>query len=46
MVSRTERDDGTWYECEVCGMLFETREEATEHETRCGGDEADPTYIQ
>jgi len=46
MVSRTERDDGTWYECAVCGMLFEAREEATEHEDRCGGDETDPTYIQ
>jgi rubredoxin len=44
MVSRTVRDDGTWYECEHCGLLFETETEAGEHEQHCEGDDA--SYIQ
>lgn len=45
MVSTTVRDDGTWYECDVCGMLFENEEEAREHERHCEGEE-DASYIQ
>ena len=44
MVVQTERDGATWYECERCGLLLETRTEAERHEERC--DEEDPTYIQ
>jgi len=46
MVSKTVRDNGTWYACEECGMLFETREAASEHERHCAGEEDEPTYIQ
>lgn len=46
MVRRSHRDDGLWYECEGCGMLFETRDEAQDHEDTCDGEGADPTYIQ
>jgi len=45
MVSKTVRDDGTWYACEQCGMLFETRDDAREHERHCDGEE-EPSYIQ
>ncbi|MFC6718178.1 hypothetical protein ACFQGT_11115 [Natrialbaceae archaeon GCM10025810] len=44
MVARTQRDDATWYECETCGMLFDTKEEAVQHEEHC--DDEEPTYIQ
>jgi hypothetical protein len=46
MVSKTARDDGTWYACESCGMLFETRADAREHEQHCEGEEDEPSYIQ
>lgn len=45
MVSKTVRDDGTWYECDSCGMLFEAEDEALEHERHCEGDE-ETSYIQ
>ena len=45
MVSKTVRDDGTWYECEGCGLLFETKAEASEHERRCDGED-EASYIQ
>lgn len=44
MVSKTVRDDGTFFECESCGMLFEAREDAREHEKHCDAEE--PSYIQ
>lgn len=44
MVSETVRDDMTWYECDACGLMFETREEARTHEEHCEAEE--PTYIQ
>ncbi|WP_425493224.1 DUF7128 family protein [Halovivax cerinus] len=44
MVAETERDGETWYECEMCGMLFDDREDAATHEANC--DDEDPTYIQ
>ena len=44
MVSTTERDGTTWYECERCGMLFDDRGDADRHEPNCDAEE--PTYIQ
>jgi uncharacterized C2H2 Zn-finger protein len=44
MVARTERDDTTWYQCEQCGMMFDDRSDAEQHEEHC--DSEDPTYIQ
>lgn len=44
MVSKTTRDDGTWYECDYCGLLFDSEEEARQHEKNC--DAEDPSYIQ
>jgi len=44
MVATTERDGSTWYECEKCGLLFDEREDAAQHEANC--DAEDPTYIQ
>ncbi|SDY41062.1 DUF7128 family protein [Halopenitus persicus] len=44
MVTTTERDGATWFACEVCGMLFDDREDATQHERSCEGE--DPTYLQ
>lgn len=44
MVSETERDEMTWYECEACGLLFDAKEDAKQHEANCDAEE--PTYIQ
>lgn len=44
MVSRVEQDGTTWFRCDHCGMLFQTREEAAAHEATC--DAEDPTYLQ
>lgn len=44
MVTSTQRDDMTWFACEVCGLLFGEREEARTHETSCEGEE--PSYLQ
>lgn len=44
MVSTVTRDDGTWFECDKCGLLFETRDDARQHEQNCDAEE--PTYIQ
>ncbi|MFT4890281.1 MAG: hypothetical protein ACI9YT_001195 [Halobacteriales archaeon] len=44
MVTKTEREDGVWYECEGCGLMFETREEAEQHEENCDAEE--PSYLQ
>ncbi|MFB6234732.1 MAG: hypothetical protein ABEH81_04570 [Halopenitus sp.] len=44
MVETTERDDMTWYACEVCGLLFDDRDDAKQHEDSCDG--ADPSYLQ
>lgn len=44
MVAQTERGDGTWYECEKCGLLFDDRSDARQHEGDCDGE--DPSYIQ
>lgn len=44
MVTQTERDDSTWYECEECGLLFDSQEDARQHEQNC--DAEDPSYIQ
>ena len=43
MVETVTREGRTLYQCEACEMLFESREEASEHESTC--DAADPRYI-
>lgn len=43
MVNTTQRDEMTWFVCEVCGLLFSDREEAESHEASCDGE--DPSYI-
>lgn len=44
MVVETERDDVTWWKCERCGMMFDSREDARDHEKTC--DAEDPSYLQ
>jgi rubredoxin len=44
MVSETQREDGTWYECEACGLMFDTQTDAKQHEENCDAEE--PSYIQ
>jgi uncharacterized C2H2 Zn-finger protein len=44
MVATTERDEMTWYECEVCGLLFDDRADASQHEATC--DDEEPSYLQ
>jgi len=44
MVHETERDDAVWYACDGCGMLFDSRDDAEQHEADCDGEE--PSYIQ
>lgn len=34
----------TWYECERCGMVFEDKVEAEQHEQHCDAEE--PDYLQ
>lgn len=44
MVSTTTRDGMTWYECDYCGLLFDSEEDARKHEQNCDAEE--PAYIQ
>lgn len=44
MVQETERDDMTWYACDECGLMFDDREDAEQHEANCDAEE--PSYIQ
>jgi len=44
MVSQTQRDGETWYECDACGLMFDDEADANAHEANC--DAEDPTYIQ
>jgi hypothetical protein len=44
MVHETERDGAVWYACDGCGMLFDSRSDAEQHESDCDGEE--PSYIQ
>lgn len=44
MVSETTRDEMTWYRCESCGLMFDSRIDAREHEKVCDAEE--PSYIQ
>jgi uncharacterized C2H2 Zn-finger protein len=44
MVVETERDGRTWYQCEECGLMFDDRDDARQHESNCDAEE--PSYIQ
>lgn len=44
MVQETERDGATWYACEECELLFDSRDDARQHEENC--DAEGPSYIQ
>jgi len=44
MVSKTMRDEMTWYKCDQCGLMFDTEADAKQHERNC--DAEDPSYIQ
>ncbi|MFB6174184.1 MAG: hypothetical protein ABEI39_06020 [Halobacteriales archaeon] len=44
MVSETTRDDMVWYECDACGLLFDSEDDARQHEANC--DAEDPAYLQ
>ena len=44
MVVKTEHDDMTWYKCERCGLMFDSRDEARQHERTC--DAEDPPYLR
>lgn len=45
MVTETEREEMTWYQCDECGLLFDSRDDAAQHEDNCSSDE-DPDYLQ
>jgi uncharacterized C2H2 Zn-finger protein len=44
MVVQTTQNGETWFKCEKCGLLFDSREDGRAHEHECDGE--DPTYIQ
>jgi uncharacterized C2H2 Zn-finger protein len=44
MVVETEHDGTTWYECERCGLMLNTKDEAQQHEDNCDAEE--PDYYQ
>ncbi|MFC7046270.1 hypothetical protein ACFQH6_13395 [Halobacteriaceae archaeon GCM10025711] len=44
MVRKTERDGITWYACEMCGMMFDSADDARQHEANCDAEE--PSYLQ
>ncbi|MFC4359896.1 hypothetical protein ACFO0N_18270 [Halobium salinum] len=44
MVTTTQKEEATWYECEKCGLLFDAQDDARQHEKTC--DAEDPSYLQ
>lgn len=44
MVTTTQKDGETWFQCEECGMLFDVRSDAEAHEGNCDTDS--PSYLQ
>jgi len=44
MVVQTTRDEQTWYKCEQCGLMLDSKEDARQHENNCTAEE--PSYIQ
>lgn len=44
MVTTTQRDQMTWYQCEECGLLFDDEQDANQHEATCDAEE--PSYLQ
>lgn len=35
MVSKTTREEMTWYRCESCGLMFDAEADARQHEQDC-----------
>ncbi|MFC7203776.1 hypothetical protein ACFQJC_09630 [Haloferax namakaokahaiae] len=44
MVAATQKDGETWYQCDECGMLFDSKRDAKAHEEYCDTDS--PSYLQ
>jgi hypothetical protein len=44
MVVETEHNGITWYECELCGLMLDNKDEAQQHEDNC--DAETPDYYQ
>ena len=44
MAGETEYSGITWYECELCGLMLDDKDEAQQHEDNCEGEE--PDYYQ
>lgn len=44
MVTETTRDEMTWYQCDDCGLMFDSQDDAESHEENCDAD--DPSYFQ
>jgi len=45
MVTETEREEMTWFQCDECGLLFGDADDAERHESNCTS-ENDPSYLQ
>lgn len=44
MMAETEHEGTTWYECELCGLMLDNRDETQYYEDNCNGEE--PDYYQ
>ncbi|WP_416839523.1 hypothetical protein [Haloferax sp. DFSO52] len=44
MVTTTQKDGETWFQCEECGLLFDVEDDAEAHEGNCDTDS--PSYLQ
>jgi hypothetical protein len=41
MAVKTEYKGITWYECELCGLMLDNKDEAQQHEDNCDDEESD-----
>jgi hypothetical protein len=41
MVAETEHSGITWYECELCGLMLDNKNEAQQHEDNCDAETPD-----